>query len=233
MNFWTVFVANVVVSFVFSYVLVKYGNQYKKYYSFFIDAPAFKFKEKIILDSTFKFEVEHALSFFLIPLSLIMLAILSYVLSRPLPNMDQAEFFFMCFLGEAMLILLSAMTTKVTFETFFQDKELRDIQTHELFVTEAGFAFPVTPLEGVWREIARKARKEYLFLRFDSIELIEVEPARGLTIRPKPPYYRISLKNIPLKVHLMRKQFYGREKKFLEIAAASGIKIIYNDQLRD
>lgn len=233
MNFWTLFVGNVVVSFVFSYVLVKYGNQYKKYYSYFADAPSFKYLEKIGLNSTYKFEIERGLSFFLIPLSLVMLAILSFVLTRPLPGMDQGEFFFMCFIGEAMLILMTAMTTKVTFETHFQDKELRDVQVHELFVTEDGFSFPITPLEGEWREAARKTRKAHLFLKTSSIAHIEVEPVRGTYLRPRPPYYRITLKDVPDKIFFQRKQFYGVEKKFLDIAASKGIKITFNDKLRD
>lgn len=233
MNFGALFIINCIVSFFLSYILVRYGNQYKKYYSYFTEAPFHKHLEKIILNPTFKFEIEYRLSFFLIPLSLVMLAILSYVLTRPLPGVDQAEFFFMVIIGEFMLVLMTAMTTKVTFEAIFQDKELRDISAHELFVTETGFIFPIAPLEGEWREIARKTRKHYLFIKFDSIAEISVEPASGSYYRPKPPYYRISLKETSMKMHFQRRQFYGVEKKILDLADSRGIQIIYNDQLRD
>lgn len=232
MNFWTLFVGNVLFSFALSYLLVRFGNQHKKNYSYFTDAPSFKFLEKISLNSTYKFEIEYGLSFFLIPASLVMLACLSYVLTLPLPGIDQGEFFFMCILGEAMLLLMAALMNKTTFETFFQDKELRDVQAHDLYVTEPGFYFPISPLEGVWREIARKAHKPHLLLKYDSIAEITVEPAREI-YRPKPPYYRITLKDNPLKVHFQRRQFYGVEKKFLDLAASKGIPITYNDKLRD
>ncbi len=67
MNFWTLFVGNIIVSFGLSFILVKYGNQYKNFYSYFTDAPENIHKEKITLNPTVKFEIEYTLSFFLVP----------------------------------------------------------------------------------------------------------------------------------------------------------------------
>jgi len=233
MNFWTIFAANVIVSFFFSYVLVRYGKQHEKDYKYFTDAPLHRHLEKIILNSTYKFKVEYGLSLFLIPAAMVMLAILSYLLTLPLPGIDQVEYVLMIMLGEFVLIVSTAVMTKVTLETIFQDKELREVSAHELFITEKGFTFPITPLEGEWREIARKARKFYMTLETDQLAQLDVVPARGSTFRPKPAYYRITLKDHPRKIHFQRNQFYGNEKKFLDIVASRGIKIVYEDKVRD
>lgn len=232
MTFWPLFIVNIVLAFLGSYVLVRYGIKHKKLYRFFADAP-FQFVEKWELSSTYKFKAEYALSFFLIPFALVMLAVLSYVLTRPLPGIDQFEFFLMCLMGEFMLLIMAALMIKVTMETIVQDKELRHRTTHELFVVKEGFYLPVTPFEGEWREIARKAGKPFFLLRYADINELFVEPARGSQFYPKPPYYKILLNDQPLTLYVQRKQFFGHEKKFVDSLSGNGIKVTLNDQLRD
>lgn len=231
MTFWMLFPVNVALAFLLSYVLVRYGIKHKKLYRFFADPP-YQYLEKRELNSTYKFKAEYAMSFLLIPFALLMLALLSYVLTRPVPGIDQFEFFLMCLMGEFMLLIMAALMIKVTIETIVQDKELRHRTNHELFMVKEGIYLPITPLEGEWREIARKAGKKFFFLQYADVVEFIVEPARGSYMRPRPPYYKILLKDQPLALYFQRAQFYGHEKNFLETIAAAGVQVTYNDQLR-
>lgn len=231
MTFWTLFSVNITLAFILSYILVRYGIKHKKLYRYFSDPP-YQYLEKVELKSTFKFKAEYLLSFFLIPFAILMLAILSYVLTRPVPGIDQFEFFLMCLMGEFMLLIMAALMIKVTMETVIQDKELRHRTRHDLFVVKDGLYLPITPMEGEWREIARKAGKDFFFLRYSDVQEFLVEPARGSYMRPRPPYYKILLNDQPMPVYFQRSQFYGHEEKMLGFISNAGIKITYNDKLR-
>ena len=197
----------------------------------FVDSPD-SFEHNFLIKSYNKYLVEIVLFFFLVLLLVIINFFICDLFIKNESNIGTAELYVMLIFMQFFFIGLNGYVGYSIWETFLLLKKYLKITKFNVVVDSRGIYIPFWLFEGLWREIAMKCDKNFLFISFAEVSEFIVEPSRGVR-RVTPPYFKIKINSHEEYIYILRRSLKGQEKQFIEsIQARLPIQVTFNDRLR-